>query len=390
MRTWIKRITRLGIFSILGYIPIALTFFVGADDIYWYTSAEANYGGYYAKEINSKFDANLINEKAKSHTSQGGSIEYDDRDIDRKTLFVRNNSSSRAAGPGDVKLIFCPMPEFFVERLFEFSISRNELLDDDCGEISNTSVIIPKHALVLHYFAKEFPKIYQDSTSSANLVSGEFAFELHIALRFLLFLGGFAISASLGVSLFQFIWDYLNEKFQLNSKNVLIRYMVAAPLLLIPLLSVAGGVSMIAALVDFELISDYDKSPNLLSSDMQLVKTPASRSELINRAVQGGKRNDAYQLHVVAAKEIETAETMSIGGPGLATAFELNSVSWHALLAGKPEDALTAANRAIQLAPKGISFEANRDHALALLGRTDEALRLYLSRKGALLQNGAL
>jgi tetratricopeptide (TPR) repeat protein len=60
----------------------------------------------------------------------------------------------------------------------------------------------------------------------------------------------------------------------------------------------------------------------------------------------------------------------------------LGNISFYALFVGRDAEALAAAEEALQLSPGQLSFVANKAHALMYLGRTDEALDIYLEHKG--------
>jgi hypothetical protein len=68
------------------------------------------------------------------------------------------------------------------------------------------------------------------------------------------------------------------------------------------------------------------------------------------------------------------------------TANALNHVSWSALFARTPGEALNASERAHTLAPASLVIETNRAHALLFLGRSREAGKIYLAHKGKWLR----
>jgi hypothetical protein len=65
-----------------------------------------------------------------------------------------------------------------------------------------------------------------------------------------------------------------------------------------------------------------------------------------------------------------------------ATAAILGSFAWYALLRGAYAQALESSELAIELAPGLHWIDANRAHALLLLGESDKALRIYRSHMG--------
>jgi tetratricopeptide (TPR) repeat protein/CHAT domain-containing protein len=87
----------------------------------------------------------------------------------------------------------------------------------------------------------------------------------------------------------------------------------------------------------------------------------------------------AMQRTVVAG--IEKADAGRAGAAREETAGELVALSWYALFARAPAEALRASERAGALMP-GLLADTNRAHALLFLGRTREARRLYLAHKG--------
>jgi tetratricopeptide (TPR) repeat protein len=60
----------------------------------------------------------------------------------------------------------------------------------------------------------------------------------------------------------------------------------------------------------------------------------------------------------------------------------LGYISFNALFVGRDAEALAAAEEALQLSPGELWIVTNKAHALMYLGRTDEALRIYLEHKG--------
>ena len=87
-----------------------------------------------------------------------------------------------------------------------------------------------------------------------------------------------------------------------------------------------------------------------------------------------------YQTKKVV-RAIEADETKAEGKPGKATATALGEISWYQLYAGRPDEALEAAERALSIVPGMLRIEASRAHALMFLDRREEALAVYLSHK---------
>jgi WD40 repeat protein len=66
-------------------------------------------------------------------------------------------------------------------------------------------------------------------------------------------------------------------------------------------------------------------------------------------------------------------------------AHSYGSASWYALLAKQPQRALMDAEHAHRLYPESLAIETNRAHALLLLNKTAEALKIYLGHKGQII-----
>jgi tetratricopeptide (TPR) repeat protein len=96
-----------------------------------------------------------------------------------------------------------------------------------------------------------------------------------------------------------------------------------------------------------------------------------------------GHYDEAYKLAKAHAAAAEAYDNNTTGKPGDITADALASLSWFALFAHRYAEAITAAERAIKLAPNDLVPETNRAHALMFLGRTDEARAIYLAHKDA-------
>ena len=91
---------------------------------------------------------------------------------------------------------------------------------------------------------------------------------------------------------------------------------------------------------------------------------------------------DALTVQRKLSAAIEQAEVSKSGKPDKLTAEALGNLAWDALLAREFAEALAAADRARELAPSLLWIEANRTHALLLLGQVDAARAAYLARKG--------
>ncbi len=98
-----------------------------------------------------------------------------------------------------------------------------------------------------------------------------------------------------------------------------------------------------------------------------------------------GKGKYAAALAVQRKYEatVEKAEAFERGGPpGKKTVAALKDISWFALFARAPLEALKESERARQLAPGDLLVDANRAHSLLFLDRFREARKIYLAHKG--------
>ena len=82
------------------------------------------------------------------------------------------------------------------------------------------------------------------------------------------------------------------------------------------------------------------------------------------------------------AKDTEISEIKNLGRAGPLTATALGELFWYAILARHFDEAFTAAERALKIAPEKIWLATNKAHALMFLGRAGEARALYLEYKG--------
>ncbi len=389
-----KKWRRLGLFGAFAYVPVVAAFFLGGNSVYWFTTHDTVYGGSNAIAINKRFGASLLNEHVRTHQERSGAYSYDERDVDLRTLSIKNNSSTRVVGSGDVQLIMCPFPKYFIVSNYDFAFSSSNELYGSCGQIRNVTPIYPKQLSKVYFFAPKAPSIYEDSKASTNLTSGEHTFVWQLIIRVIMWLVALPLMCS-GAS-------YLTELFGGLAASTAYKLFNWTPgkLILLPLQGIAWVVSMVALgfaiflpinlLSEYELISDYDKGPELFWSSLQLVTPASSETEKIKEARDAGKYEVAFFLEKTFVAETERIETESIGKPGLVTAKALGSLAWHALLAQKYEEALAASERALTLAPQETWIETNQAHALLLLGRETEARALYLGKKGTRLPGKVL
>jgi hypothetical protein len=99
-------------------------------------------------------------------------------------------------------------------------------------------------------------------------------------------------------------------------------------------------------------------------------------------ALASGRYDQALLRVREVSAEAERAEKTKIGKPGGLTSRALANEAWFAVLANDGKSALSAAERALELDAKSLAAFANKAHALLLLGRFDEARRMYLEHKG--------
>jgi hypothetical protein len=375
---------RLGLFGVLGYIPAVASFFLGGDGIYWYTSRATAYGGSHATDINWKFQKPLLNWHPRSSTTTSGMKSYFDEDVDMKILYIRNNNNTKVVAPDDVQLVLCPMPQYFVIWRNDFALKRDDKFGRDCGLVRNVRPIVPANTEMVYFFSEEFPNIMEYSKSSQLLSSGDRMLELQLIIRGIMFLGAVIIILSGTPALATFLSKFLLAAAQ--SKFSVPRFgVIAVKIVVFGVSLVTIGFATIGPILflsEYEFAGDYDKPPTILYTGMQLVSPAPSRGQLIDQLERSGKFDDALSLTLAVAADTEKAEIEDIGKPGFATASALNTVSWYQLLAGKYDDALKFANRAIQIAPQEVWIEANRDHAILLSGQVAKARELYLARKG--------
>jgi tetratricopeptide (TPR) repeat protein len=107
----------------------------------------------------------------------------------------------------------------------------------------------------------------------------------------------------------------------------------------------------------------------------------------------------AFAMSRVQAEGLRALEQRILHTAGPATAKALGSVSWYALFARRPQDALAAAEEAVKLDPSLLWPKTNRAHAHMILGYADPnrskgeaeitgARLVYLERKGETIADG--
>jgi len=240
------------------------------------------YGGSHAKEINEKFGTALLNEHPREVRSTTGPSSYRSEDVDLRTLFIRNNGTHRIVNPSDVRLILCPLPRYFIVSNYDFGVSRENSLSDECGSIWNVRPIRPGRATRVYFIAHDPPEILEDPKSSTNLTSAERTLELQLGVRGIMF---FAASI-LVLSTSSFVADFIaraflyvvNKPFKSPFQEGLVLRIIALAIA-IPALGVVLFWPILA-LSEYELAGDYDKLPGVLLPQMQLVR-PAVRSSVI-------------------------------------------------------------------------------------------------------------
>jgi tetratricopeptide (TPR) repeat protein len=101
-----------------------------------------------------------------------------------------------------------------------------------------------------------------------------------------------------------------------------------------------------------------------------------------------GRYADALAVQERIVARVEAEEVEAKGQPGKATADELVTLSWQALLAGEPAKALGACDRSLALQPGELAAELNRAHALMYVGRDQEARAIHVAHKRDVLEDG--
>jgi tetratricopeptide (TPR) repeat protein len=98
-------------------------------------------------------------------------------------------------------------------------------------------------------------------------------------------------------------------------------------------------------------------------------------------AEKNGRYDEAHTLYKNAEILAENYEIKTEGNVAALTADTLSSVAYTALFLREYQEALAAADRALELKPNNLFYMTNRAHALMFLGRDNEARELSLSNR---------
>ncbi len=122
--------------------------------------------------------------------------------------------------------------------------------------------------------------------------------------------------------------------------------------------------------------------PSPVSAQSTLVDASVDLKRQVADLAAKGRHGEAVSLQRKLVDLVEAEELASTTSGGPKTVSALGNLSWFALMAGLPDEALIAADRALSLAPEAAWIDANRAHALLFLGRLDEAKSAYMRQRG--------
>ena len=129
---------------------------------------------------------------------------------------------------------------------------------------------------------------------------------------------------------------------------------------------------------------------SLISDPADAIEDAQEAAEAVNGAFEAGNYAKAARLQETIAAAVRRTETAAEGKPGNGTLDELLSLSWYQLLAGQYETVIATTDEAAAISSDYISIDANRAHALMLLGSTDEARAIYALHKGEETRNNKI
>lgn len=137
------------------------------------------------------------------------------------------------------------------------------------------------------------------------------------------------------------------------------------------------------------VVNEIDKRTRLLllgaTPDLKDLANAAALAQILSQYMGALSRNSDGAWY--AKKAIELSRR--IDDPKIRNSIlipSLSSYSFYALFTGDPNGALLAATETLKLDPEGHAYTAtNQAHALMLLGRNDEARKIYLSQNGQFL-----
>lgn len=133
-------------------------------------------------------------------------------------------------------------------------------------------------------------------------------------------------------------------------------------------------------------LADYGESlalRRMLAADP--ANAPAQRDLRLGLdEIAAAKRQAGDRAGAASALEESFAILRSMGAKNPTAAEDFGEVAYEFVLARDFGPALEAADLAIAAVPDQVWLQANRAHALMLLGRTDEARTIYLAHRGRL------
>jgi molecular chaperone GrpE len=129
---------------------------------------------------------------------------------------------------------------------------------------------------------------------------------------------------------------------------------------------------------------------SLASAPADAIEDAQESTEAVNGAFENKNYAEAARLQETIAAAVRRTETAAEGKPGIGTLDALLSLSWYQLFAGQYETVIATADQAAAISSAYISIDANRAHALMLLGSTDEARTIYNKHKGEETRNNKI
>jgi molecular chaperone GrpE len=135
----------------------------------------------------------------------------------------------------------------------------------------------------------------------------------------------------------------------------------------------------------------YEAAEISLASDLaNAIEDTQESTEAVNSAFENKNYAEAARLQETIAAAVRRTETAAEGKPGIGTLDALLSLSWYQLFAGQYETVIATADQAAAISSDYISIDANRAHALMLLGSTEEARTIYNKHKGEETRNNKI
>ena len=135
----------------------------------------------------------------------------------------------------------------------------------------------------------------------------------------------------------------------------------------------------------------YEETENSFTSDpANAIEDAQESAKAVNDAFENENYAKAARLQETIAAAVRRTETAAEGKPGSGTLDALLSLSWYQLFAGQYDTVIATADQAAAISGDYISIDANRAHALMLLGSTDEARAIYAMHKGEETRNNKI